>query len=237
MTKAIGFTLFDRVDYLKETLKSWSFVRGIENFDIYFFVEPSDKIEQVIDIISYFEQITKAKVSIIKNSKKLGCAKNTWQVFDVLFDTYDFVILAEDDIKVSKDVLEYFDATESIFNEDDSVAVISANTKWHTDDPSLVVREKAFNGLVWGTWKKYWTSYIKDTWDFDYSSGNGEKSGWDWNLTLRVLPNNNLVSINPHVSRSEHIGVNGIHCSEDIFDLTKSPSFNDDNIWNRIKEV
>ena len=234
MNKAIVFTVFNRFDYLKKTLDSWSQVIGLNKYDFYFKVEPSDQLESVENVIKNFEDKIEKPVKVIVNNRVMGCAANTWFAFDDLFQKYDFVILAEDDIIVSKDVLEYFDEAESMFREDKSISIISANTKWHTSDPSIVIKEQAFNGLVWGTWKEDWENYFKDTWDFNYSSGNGTQSGWDWNITLRVLPSNNLFSIHPHVSRSQHIGVEGLHCSEDIFDMTQSPSFNNDNVWESL---
>ena len=235
--KAIVFTVFDRVVYLKQALNSWSNVRRLDQYDIFFRIEPSDRFDTVESVIRNFEDKISNPVNIILNNRVMGCATNTWFAFDDLLKEYDFVILAEDDICVSKDVLEYFDVAEDLFFEDDSVAIISANTKWHTDDPTKIVREQAFNGLVWGTWTKYWEEYFKDTWDFNYSSGKGTSSGWDWNITLRVLPANNLFSIHPHVSRSQHIGIEGLHCSPDIFDLTQSPSFKEDNEWEYLEEV
>ena len=238
MNKAIVFTISDRVDYLKKTLESWSNVRKLNQFDFRFNIEPSEKLEEIENVIMDFFKKTKVTGSIKINNKVMGCATNTWFSFDDLFKEYDFVILAEDDIIVSQDIIEYFDYLENKYKDDDSVAIISANTKWTTRDPHLVVREKAFNGLVWGTWKKYWDNYFKDTWDFNYSSGlNGTSSGWDWNITLRILPLNNLFSIHPLVSRSQHIGIDGIHCTPEIFDQTQSPSFDSNSSWNELIEV
>jgi hypothetical protein len=238
MKKALVFTAFDRFVYLKETLDSWSNVRGIEKWDIYFKVEPSDHFDTINDIIKNFEDKIDSSVNIILNNKVLKCAANTWFAFDDLFQKYDFVILAEDDIIVSKDILEYFDYLEEKYRDVKDVSIISANTKWNTSDSEKIIKEQAFNGLVWGTWREDWENYFKDTWDFNYSTGlGGTSSGWDWNITLRVLPTNNLFSIHPYVSRSQHIGINGLHCTPEIFDQTQSPSFKEDNVWERLSEL
>lgn len=236
MKKAIIFTIFDRVQYLKQSLDSWKNVRGINEYDIFFKIEPSDHQEGIIDVINNFDSHRNSVSTILINEKVLGNGFNSWEAFEYLFVKYDFVILAEDDIVVSKDILEYFDETEKMFREDNEIAVISANTKWNTNDSSAVIREQGFNGLIWGTWKKCWVNYFRDTWDKDYTSSI-EQCGWDWNLNLRVMPSNNLKNINPLVSRSNHIGILGLHCNELIFDDTQSPSFKEDNIWSTIKEV
>jgi len=236
MKKAIIFTVFDRVQYLKEALDSWEQVRNKNSYDIYFKIEPSDHQQSIFDVIDNFDNHRESISHKLLNKNIIGNGFNTWESFEYLFTKYDFVILAEDDIVVSKDIIEYFDSTEPLFRDDDEVAIISANTKLMSDNPSKVIREQGFNGLVWGTWKKYWINYFRDNWDKDYSSDT-EKCGWDWHLNLRIMPSNGLKNINPLASRSNHIGVNGIHCDETIFDETKSPLFKNDNIWSSIEEI
>jgi hypothetical protein len=233
--KAIFFTVFDRPVYLKNSLDSWEKVDNLSEYDIYFKLEPSSYLDANIDIINNFYDKTNINMHILTNDHLMGNGNNVWDGFEILFEKYDFVILAEDDILVSTDVCKYFDYLEEKYRDDEEVAIISANTKWDTTDPTFIVKEPRFNGLIWGTWKKYWTNYFRDTWDKDYTSGT--PSGWDWNLTLRVLPPNNLKTIHPHVSRSQHIGESGLHCTEEIFDLTRSPSFNETNDWIELIEV
>ena len=122
-----------------------------------------------------------------------------------------------------------------MYRDDQEIAIISANTKWGTYDPSTVVREQGFNGLVWGTWKKYWVDYFVENWDKDYSS-DPVHNGWDWHLNLRLLPKNKLKNINPMASRSNHVGINGIHCNEKIFDETQSKSFKENHEWLNLVE-
>ena len=101
-----------------------------------------------------------------------------------------------------------------------------------------ISRLPIFRGQIWGTWKDVWNKYIKNTWDFGYdTSENGGPSGWDWNLTLRVLPKNNLKTIAPHSSRSQHMGINGLHCNEEIFLETQFKSFKFNRSWDELIEV
>jgi hypothetical protein len=236
MSKAIVFTVFDRVEYLKDTLKSWGEVRNINSCDIYFKIEPSLNQQSIIDIINNFDNYRGSTSSILINKTVIGNGFNTWESFEYLFEKYDFVILAEDDIVVSKDIIEYFDVTETMFREDSEVAIISANTKLPVEDPSKVIRQQGFNGLIWGTWKKYWVKYFRENWDKDYSSDT-QQCGWDWHLNLRIMPSNGLKNINPMASRSNHIGINGIHCDKTIFDETQSTLFKEDNVWDFIEEM
>lgn len=237
-SKAIFFTVYNRPDYLKETLSQWKNVRDLSDYDMYFRIDPSDATEQVIEEISQFSNSTNLNVKTILNLEKQGCAHNTWNGFNTLFDSYEFLILAEDDIIPSTDLGNYFTFLERKYRDDNEIAVISANYEFPEYSRDSVSRLSVFRGQIWGTWKDRWNNYIKDTWDFDYSSGvNGGPSGWDWNLTLRVLPENNLKTIVPHASRSQHIGVNGLHCDEYIFEDTQMKSFKLHREWKDMVEV
>lgn len=236
--RVVVFTAYNRDDYLKESLDKWSNVRGLDEYDFYFRVEPSDKLEIMTSLINDFKTKTSTDVFIIHNEELLGCGKNTWNAFNDLFKDYNFVILAEDDITPSEDILEYFTFLEKKYKDDQEVAIISANYEFNEYDINYVSRVDFFRGQIWGTWKDCWDKYIRDTWDFAYdTSENGGPSGWDWNLTLRVLPRNKLKSIVPHSSRSQHIGVNGIHCNPDVFDGTRMNSFKFDISWKDLVEL
>lgn len=235
--KVIFFTIYNRPDYLKESLRGWREVYGLENYDIYFRIEPSDVIDSVVSEIVEFSKDTKANVDIILNREKQGCARNTWNGFEELLKRYNFAILTEDDIMPAKDVVKYFDVLTDKYYEDKSVLSISANYEVSGYAHNKITRVPSFRGQIWGTWKDRWDQYIRDTWDFDYSTAvdNGP-AGWDCNLTLRVIPKNNLVTIGPHSSRSQHIGVDGLHCNKDVFPSTLLESFEIDHTWEELVE-
>lgn len=236
--KALFFTVYKRIEYLIPTLEQWRNVRDLDKYDIYFRIDPSDKTEQVVEEINKFSNDVNTDVRTILNLEKQGCARNTWNGFNDLLSKYDFVILTEDDILPSTDVLEYFTFLERKYRDDKEVAVISANYEFEGYDPYTVSKVDIFRGIIWGTWKNVWENYIRDTWDFDYSTAeNGGPSGWDWNLTLRVLPKNNLKTLVPHSARSQHIGVHGIHCGPEIFDVTQMKSFKLERAWKELQEV
>jgi len=240
--KAIFFTVYNRIEYLKPTLEQWRYVKNLEHYDIYFRIDPSEKTEDIVEEINKFSNDVNVNIKTILNLEKQGCAKNTWNGFNHLFNThtntYDFVILAEDDILPSTDVADYFSFLERKYKDDKEIAVISANYEFPDNEQYSVSRVPIFRGQIWGTWKNIWNEFMKDTWDFDYSTGvDGGPSGWDWNLSLRVLPDNNLKTLVPHSSRSQHIGVNGIHCEPEIFEGTQLKSFKLNRPWKDLSEV
>jgi hypothetical protein len=231
MKKAIIFTVNDRDCYFEPTLNAWLNVRLINQYDIYFKIEPSNKLKEMQNLIISFCDKISIKANIIVNENNAGVLLNPWEAFCLMFDEldYGFVILAEDDIHPSSDALEYFNYCHQKYHSDDKVLAISAFNKDYeqgTDD-THIFKTDHFSCLIWGTWRDRWHKYLKDTWDKNYSSGTAERpeSGWDWNINLRVIPQNKLKCVNPKISRSQHTGVVGTHMSEEMFTESQSRTF------------
>jgi GT2 family glycosyltransferase len=235
--KAIVFTVYNRTEYLSQTLNAWAKVKDLDQFDIYFRVEPSDKLRQVGDIIKKFANSVKANVHIGVNHKRYGCAKNSYTALDEAFKKYNFVILAEDDIEPSADVANFFSELNNKYMDDKLVGAIVANHEEPGYAVDKVSKVDFFRGLIWGTWKHQWDKYIKDTWDFAYETAGEEGlGGWDWNISLRVFPSNNLKVVVPHASRSQHIGIFGIHSDDKSYYEGIRESFKEDFIWDTLEE-
>lgn len=225
----IGFTACDRPEWLKQSLDSWLETNLSLATSIHFFIEPSDKLGAVVAVIDAFAE--KSPTPVIKhfNKEKQGVLRNPWNLFENLFNVQmaTFAVLAEDDFLVSPDILDFFAATQKEMS-DTSMAVCA---KWvglgADEDPSAWHRKAEFTGNIWGTNKRVWNSFMRNTWDFDYSSGTPEapQSGWDWNLGVRVMPQNGLHCIVPTASRSYHVGITGVHCTEEVYQATTTHNF------------
>lgn len=216
MNNLVFLTAYDRLTYLQQVLYTWDQARGQENWDFVAMIEPSSVTQQVVEEFEEFKDRTNFRnFTIAINPQVYGVLHHPWVGFERFFGLgqYDFVVRAEDDLVVSDDILEYFDWTSNEYKNDPQVATIHAFT--HDDGPlNSVVKSTQFSPWVWGTWKDRWQSLLGPTWDHDYSTYNlypGNQSGWDWNLNSRVFPQNNLRSVAPLRSRSDNIGVNGIH--------------------------
>ena len=72
MRRAIIMTAFNRDDYLRKTLKSWSKVKGLENYDFYIKLEPSNREAKITSMIEQFQINQNLNVEIIKNQDQLG---------------------------------------------------------------------------------------------------------------------------------------------------------------------
>jgi hypothetical protein len=242
MRKAIVMTVFNRDEYLNKTLKSWSRVKGLQDYDFYIKLEPSRREAKIISIIEKFQINHNLNIKIIKNKKQLGVLVNPWDGLDKTFESgYDFVVLAEDDIEVSDDILHYFNVLSEKHYEDPEVMAICASSYhlWKdSQETSYYEKKDAFCPLIWGTWKDRWEKYLRDSWDKDYSTGeNGVGGGWDWNIYLRVLPKYKMKCIYPFVSRSRHIGKQGVHMLEENYNESVATSFKEHNDFVEYEEI
>lgn len=238
----LAFTVAGRRDYLRQTLESWLSTELTLVTAVHFFIEPIE-VDEVTPIIDAFA--TRCHVSVIKhfNKEKLGVLRNPWHLFDHCFriEGANFVILGEDDFLVSPDVLNFLLGMSR--SSERSLSTMAICAKWvgkkADKNPSTWHRTTEFTGNIWGTWKTIWHDHLRDTWDFDYSSGkaDGTPSGWDWNIQLRVIPNNNLHCIVPTASRSKHIGVTGVHCHEEVFKDTVAWNFLDEAYKGKYSEL
>lgn len=221
----IVFTVCSRPSYLEEALSSWSAARGIQNWRVVFMIEPTPATKRQAEVIENFRHPNK---QLVFNSERLGVLVNPWAGLDKCFSSgAEFTILAEEDVIVSSDVLEYFDFARGC--SDDSTLAICANNRSSLDESKVseVCRLEKFDPLIWGTWSDQWHSVLRDTWDKDYSTGEGgHYAGWDHNINRRLIPQHSKHVLFPHQSRSDHIGeIAGTHCVPEFFPETQAPCF------------
>jgi len=228
----LAFTAYNRPEYLKESLDSWlkndlSLVTSVQ-----FFIEPSERLPEIIQVIDGFAAQSVAPVIKHVNPEKYGVLRNPWELFRNLFE-YQLataVILAEDDFLPSSDLLRFFESTRKQA-QPKTLAICAKNVGPNSDeDPSTFTYDDGFSGNIWLTWADKWRDYLRHGWDKDYSSGlaDGTPSGFDWNIHLRVMPQNGLRCLVPTASRSWHIGVRGCH--------TTPEGYNETVTWNFVRE-
>ncbi len=222
MNRRLVFTATDRPYYFQPVLDSWRTARGFLDWHPTVHLEPSP----VQDAMLRMAHGAQADVQV--NRRRLGVLRNPWNALDSAFTAgADFVVLAEDDVLVSDDVLDYFTWASTALAHEHVLAVCACSMQPQPDaDVNLVVTHRRFNPLVWGTWRDRWTTVLRDTWDHDYSSGTPDapQSGWDWNINLRVMQD--WVVAAPVVSRSTHIGkYGGTHMRPEDFTGSVAPTF------------
>lgn len=223
MRRELVFTAYNRPQYLQPTVDSWNSVRKLDQWKTTFFVEPSDKLEEVNNIaLSLNTQVT-----IEVNPERLGVLVNPWNALDTAFNNgADFVVIAEDDIVVSQDILEFFEYTAIEYETSYDVLCVNAFSSLGGGAPRDLTSERRFSPLIWGTWRHRWDLHLRDSWDKDYSSGkpDGSEAGWDWNIN-RILEAEQMRVIKPVQSRSNHIGVIGTHMTPDLMPTSQGADF------------
>ena len=218
MRKGVFLTAADRPEYFRDTMKSWESVRWHDDWVFNLRIEPTPKLDQMLEIADSF---TAFPITLQVNDTVIGAPTHPKVAFEEMFNTMfrDYVVSVEDDLLVSDDFLEYHRWAASEYQFDPEIATVSSFSA-NGVDSSLVYRQSGFISWGFGTWWDRWEDYISPTWDGNYSTYEmypGDRSGWDWNLNLRVLPSLGKQTIFPDVSRIQNIGVHGVHGTAENF--------------------
>lgn len=230
----ILMTAWKRPQYLRKVLDSWSQVRGISDVPVTLFLEPSDRQDQMLEVIRRTQDQGVLDITVRENPERLGVDVNILKGAQALFSEnsdLDYLIFAEDDLVVSDDVLEYFQWCDSQFRDRKDVLVACA----HTDDgaqedadPAGVVLGQRFRCWIWATWRDRWEQTLEPTWDWNNSTSEypGDPNDWAWNMDLRIIPRGGFRTVLPAASRSQNIGKwEGAHAAPGLFAKTLNPSF------------
>lgn len=128
-----------------------------------------------------------------------------WALNQVFSRGFEFVIIVEDDLNVSPDFFEYFQATYPLLRNDSSLWCVSAwndNGKINLIDeshPELLYRSDFFPGLGWMLSSTLWNE-LEPKWP---------KSFWDdWIRTPQQRKNR--ACIRPEISRTRTFGKIGV---------------------------
>jgi beta-1,2-N-acetylglucosaminyltransferase len=132
-----------------------------------------------------------------------------------LYPNAKYVIVLEEDLIVSPDFLSYFHYLLPLLQADKTLLTISAwndNGYLHaSSNKSLLYRSEFFPGLGWLLAQSLWME-IKEKWPSCCY-------GWSWDLWLREpAQRKDRDSIYPDVSRTYHIGRNGLNVNGYYFD-------------------
>lgn len=225
MRRELVFTAYNRPQYLYETVNSWNAARNLVKWPVNAHIEPSELSGVMSDL---FLQLT-ANVTLRVNQTLQGVLVNPWNALDAAFSRgADFVVLAEDDVVVSQDVLEYFEWASVEYQTGHNVLCVNAFSQLGGGKVNQVtLDDPKFSPLVWGVWKDRWYNILRDTWDKDYSTGleDGSQAGWDWNIN-RIITNNSMKVVKPLHSRSDHIGEElGTHMTPELFPTSRGTAF------------
>jgi hypothetical protein len=194
-----------RQKYLRASVDSWTRARGADQAQFIFCLEPPGSFP-VADFTTYVEGKFPGGARVITCDQYLGCLQNTRRAMERALSVGGdgFAVLAEEDIEVSDDILEYFTWASERYRDDPGVLAVCAHTRSSKmADHTAVVRASWFAPLAWGTWKDRWDSVLAPAWGPQEGSNNSES--WD-NKLKQVIVSGGYQAVFPIRSRSLHIG-------------------------------
>ena len=201
--RSIVFTVHQRPFYFRDVLAAWREVRGVQDWEVVFHIDPSSSTAAQADLAEEFAS-WHGSTRVCIHDHLYGVLGNPFHALTEAFeDGADYTVLAEEDVEVSTDVLEYFTFAQS---QPDLLAACAWSD--HEDgDLEMAHRRYWFNPWAWGLTTDMWEAVVAPTWDHDYSTGDVRgPGGWDCNLGLRVVHDYDCPVMFPEVSRSRTIG-------------------------------
>lgn len=195
----IAFTVScRRPKYLARTVQSWARCRGEAQF--VFSLEPPIREFRVGEFTQWVHA-TFPHAVVIVHPQRLGCNANTYQAMRAGFGLSGFTVVAEEDIEVSDDAIEYFTWASETYRSSPEVFAACAHVKdAGTGTAADVFRAPWFSPLVWGTWRDRWEDQLQPGW-------LAFQDSWDAHARFRLFDRGS-VSIFPALSRSRHFGEN-----------------------------
>jgi hypothetical protein len=241
---AVAFTVSgQREKYLRQALDSWTRVRGVDDWHLVFCVEPAPRFP--VRDFSWWAADQFHSVSVVANPRVLGCLANTRQAFEAGFSAgARFTVMAEEDLEVASDTLEYFAWAEEAYRDDQGVMAVCGHAKaaaWPAPAAD-VVRASWFSPLVCGTWAGRWESFIRPRWKGHTGSvwDGLDSQAWDTSLRWEIREAGRS-SIFPVRSRALHIGEFSTWLApavaEYLYADTQSTCFSADNLPQSYREV
>lgn len=125
-----------------------------------------------------------------------------------LFPRAEFVIIFEEDLDVSRDVMLYFNQTLEVLQREPSLYCVSA---WNDQgyehssghDPSLVYRIETMPGLGWMLSRRLYKEELEPRWP-------SAEQPHDWDMWIRTAPiRRGRECLIPDISRTFHFGSSG----------------------------
>ena len=238
---AVMTTACSRPAYLQQTLTSWANVDGVTSglsaFAVALGQSPKEfeQINLIRSIAPGAHIWLDSPAAARSNGMHRAIAEAATRAFTEL--KADFLVLSEEDLTVSSDILRYMAWAEQKFRADKRVLAVCAHSPggngWDDGpcddegaDQEQVRLLPYFAAWTWGTWKDRWFAHLLPQWDFECDSGGMLDSGWDWNVATRILPKGDFLCVVPDASRSQNIGVHGgWSATPETFPRTQSAAY------------
>ena len=140
----------ERPGYLAEVLASWRRARGVADWPLTVLLEPGTRAQECREVVAD----TFPSAAVVVHPERLGVLANPHRALATAFEHHGaaFAVLAEEDIVVSDDVLEFFAHAAVTYRDDPSVLALCAFSRLPAPQPADAVGTGRFSPWVWGTW-------------------------------------------------------------------------------------
>lgn len=221
---ALVFTVSgERPGYLADVLASWRRARGVESWPVTLLVEPGTRVSECRAVIAdAFPDAT-----VLVNPERRGVRANPYHALATAFSGgAAFAVLAEEDIVVSDDVLEYLAYGAAAHRDTPSVLALCAFSSLPAPQPEDAIGTGGFTPWVWGTWEDRWRDTLEPNW-FDAAVGPapGVEEGFDFGIDRMREASGRRILV-PLASRSDNIGqYGGVHALPEEFEDSRAATF------------
>jgi hypothetical protein len=241
---AVALPAYRRPYYLEPVLNSWAAADGIGDMRFLLIaLAMSPRYQEQLELIEYMRERIACPIKVVRQSpaaEKNNPSRAFGELAHEAFTDPEvgFLVVGEEDVQVSSDVLTYMTWAEATFRDDPQVLTVLAHSKngqgWdlpllaadHNADQETVRLRRYFNPWCWGTWRDRWETILEREWDWEINSGGPMNSGYDWNVQQRILPSHKMKSVVPDASRSQNIGrEEGWASKPETFALVEAFSF------------
>ena len=202
---------YNRPDALRRTLESWSRV-DTTGWEFSVHIDgPNAAVEAVAAEFPH---------PVFVQATNQGSEMHPWHVLHKVFDEdkVDYCVLAQDDVEVTTDVLDYFRYCDEQYRERKQVLLASTGGASRCGDISryyevyLGGSQGIFSSTIWATWPDRWTEHLKTYW---WESQRPRTMGVDIWIDHRLIPISHLLATNTRWGRGKTFAI-GTHVSNEV---------------------
>jgi Glycosyl transferase family 2 len=212
-TIAIALFIYNRPNYLEQTLSALEKNIGIQDFELFVFADGAKKISNQEDLDKIYSTRQLAinfnackKLHFIESEYNRGLANSIVFGINYVLRNFDSIIVIEDDIVTSPYFLKYMKDSISLYHNDINVVSISGYTYPHlnTNDYEFeTFMLKCTECWGWATWRSAWKLYI-DNGSYLLNEIISKKRSFEFNFDgsynyIKMLKNTILYNNSWHV--------------------------------------
>jgi hypothetical protein len=237
MSFAVVTSAWRRPYYSERTLASWAVAAAMMRPDRFVIsLGTSDRYAEVLKVIEAARTWFDVELEVVTQS--LECYGNPHRAYGEMASyvfsdpAVEFLVVGEDDVLVSDDVLLYMDWARRRFQaEEDVLAVCAHNRGGQYWDPHVPAADADadqqavrvvpyFNAWGWGLWRDRWEEVVLPGWCWQ---ATGFATGYDFAIAANM---GFWCSVVPDASRSQNIGEQeGIYVTPESWSFSQSQSF------------